>query len=76
VRTGDEKCYFGIGIQNTTSIEEQNISRCGTCPASLSLVAPFNELYVPKQVNLPKPTTEQFVGESDLDYSSLLSKLF
>ena len=42
----------------------------------LSLVAPFSDLYVPLDVQLPKPIMEQFYSKDDTtsDFPSLLSK--
>ena len=62
-----------------TTLDEQksfftSISKCGSKPAILSLVAPFSDLYVPLEVQLPKPITEQFYSKDDTtsDFPSLL----
>ena len=67
------------GIRPTT--EEQNnfffnISKCEGKPAILSLIEPYNELFVAQEVALPNPLTKQFFKEEymKLGFESLLSK--
>ena len=53
-----------------------NISKCEGKPAILSLIEPYNELFVAQEVALPNPLTKQLFKEEymKLGFESLLSK--
>ncbi|XP_035689579.1 uncharacterized protein LOC118424879 [Branchiostoma floridae] len=53
----------------------QKLSESGCRPGILSLVAPFNEKYIPKDIALPKPIPEHYNPRyAELSFDELLEK--